>query len=149
MSKATLDAPAKTEEKISPLLKMVLELGPLVVFFFANSRGEWLAAHFPPARLADFGHLGDGGLHFNLAWPHDAPALDAAAVARLREGINAIVVALGGSFSAEHGVGPQIQAAYWQFSDAATLELAGGIEALMNPRRSLGLTRFGPPDAKT
>ena len=47
MSKATLDAPAKAEEKVSPLLKMVLELGPLVVFFFANSRGEWLASQFP------------------------------------------------------------------------------------------------------
>ena len=47
MSKATLDAPAKEEEKVSPFLKMVLELGPLVVFFFANSRGEWLASHFP------------------------------------------------------------------------------------------------------
>jgi intracellular septation protein len=47
MSKATLEAPAKAEEKVSPLLKMVLELGPLVVFFFANSRGEWLAAQFP------------------------------------------------------------------------------------------------------
>ena len=47
MSKATLEAPAKPEEKVSPFLKMVLELGPLVVFFFANSRGEWLAAQFP------------------------------------------------------------------------------------------------------
>jgi len=53
MSKATMDAPAKAEEKVSPLLKMVLELGPLVVFFFANSRGEWLAAHFPV--LAEMG----------------------------------------------------------------------------------------------
>ena len=53
MSKATLDAPAKEEEKVSPLLKMVLELGPLVVFFFANSRGEWLAAQFPV--LAEMG----------------------------------------------------------------------------------------------
>ena len=53
MSKATPDAPAKAEEKISPLLKMVLELGPLVVFFFANSRGEWLAAQFPV--LAEMG----------------------------------------------------------------------------------------------
>ncbi|QPF75858.1 FAD-binding oxidoreductase [Roseateles sp. DAIF2] len=116
---------------------------------FRAEGAAWLAEHFPPARLADFGHLGDGGLHFNLAWPHDAPPLDAEAMARLREGINAIVVALGGSFSAEHGVGPQIQAAYWQFSDAATLALAGGIEALMNPKRTLGLTRFGAPDAKT
>ena len=53
MSKATLEAPAKAEEKVSPLLKMVLDLGPLVVFFFANSRGEWLAARFP--LLAEMG----------------------------------------------------------------------------------------------
>ncbi|HTO30255.1 MAG TPA: septation protein A [Pararhizobium sp.] len=38
---------AKPRKEISPLLKMVLELGPLVVFFFANSRGEWLGRHFP------------------------------------------------------------------------------------------------------
>ena len=37
----------KPRREISPLLKMVLELGPLVVFFFANSRGEWLATQFP------------------------------------------------------------------------------------------------------
>ncbi|WEZ82147.1 septation protein A [Rhizobium sp. 32-5/1] len=43
----------KPRKEISPLLKMVLELGPLVVFFFANARGEWLAARFPV--LTDFG----------------------------------------------------------------------------------------------
>ena len=32
---------------MNPLLKLVLELGPLMVFFFANSRGEWLAETFP------------------------------------------------------------------------------------------------------
>ncbi|MCQ4632911.1 septation protein A [Shinella sp. CPCC 100929] len=47
MSKATLEVPAKAEEKVSPLLKMALELGPLLVFFFANLRGEWLANTFP------------------------------------------------------------------------------------------------------
>ena len=33
--------------KINPLLKLVLELGPLGVFFFANARGAWLAERFP------------------------------------------------------------------------------------------------------
>ena len=48
MSNEALDKPVPAEEaKISPVLKLVLELGPLVVFFFANSRGEWLAAQFP------------------------------------------------------------------------------------------------------
>lgn len=32
---------------VNPFLKLVLELGPLIVFFFANARGEWLAATFP------------------------------------------------------------------------------------------------------
>jgi intracellular septation protein len=53
MSKAMPETPARAEEKVSPLLKMVLELGPLVVFFFANARGEWLAAQFPV--LAELG----------------------------------------------------------------------------------------------
>lgn len=38
---------------INPWLKFALELGPLVVFFFANSRGEWLAERIPA--LADIG----------------------------------------------------------------------------------------------
>lgn len=35
------------KEAINPILKLVLELGPLIVFFFANARGEKLAAQFP------------------------------------------------------------------------------------------------------
>lgn len=37
----------KTKPEPAPLLKLALELGPLLVFFFANARGEWLAATFP------------------------------------------------------------------------------------------------------
>ena len=35
------------KKEINPLLKLALELEPLVVFFFANTRGEWLAERFP------------------------------------------------------------------------------------------------------
>ena len=38
---------------INPILKFALELGPLLVFFFANARGEWLASSFPA--LAEMG----------------------------------------------------------------------------------------------
>ncbi len=40
-------------KEINPILKFALELGPLLVFFFANARGEWLAGHFPA--LAELG----------------------------------------------------------------------------------------------
>jgi intracellular septation protein len=35
------------QEKQNPLLKLALELGPLLVFFFGNLRGEWLIKTFP------------------------------------------------------------------------------------------------------
>jgi intracellular septation protein len=41
------------KKEINPLLKLALELGPLLVFFFANARGVWLAEKFPA--LASFG----------------------------------------------------------------------------------------------
>lgn len=35
------------KDAINPILKLVLELGPLIVFFFANARGAQIAAQFP------------------------------------------------------------------------------------------------------
>ena len=42
---------AAGKKQINPLLKFALELGPLIVFFFANSRGAWIAERIPA--LAD------------------------------------------------------------------------------------------------
>jgi intracellular septation protein len=41
------DPQKQKKEGVNPLLKLVLELGPLMVFFFANARGEWLIERFP------------------------------------------------------------------------------------------------------
>jgi len=38
---------APAHKAVNPILKLVLELGPLGVFFFANARGAWLAEEFP------------------------------------------------------------------------------------------------------
>jgi len=46
------DITPSAADRHHPLLKLALELGPLLVFFFANLRGEWLVARFPaPAEL--------------------------------------------------------------------------------------------------
>ncbi len=41
------------KKEINPFLKLALELGPLLVFFFANARGGWLVERFP--QLGAFG----------------------------------------------------------------------------------------------
>ncbi|MGN6548507.1 MAG: septation protein A [Pararhizobium sp.] len=38
---------ATRRERAHPALKLVFELGPLMVFFFANTKGEWIAKAVP------------------------------------------------------------------------------------------------------
>lgn len=111
---------------------------------FRAEAAAWLAQDFPAARVADFGHLGDGGLHFNLVWPKSEAALPNEELERLRAGVYAVVASLGGSFSAEHGVGPSLLQHYRERTDPAVLQLAGAIQAVLNPQSALGLTNFGP-----
>ena len=47
MTKIESDTKPTPEERHHPGLKMALELGPLLIFFFANLRGEWLIGKFP------------------------------------------------------------------------------------------------------
>lgn len=42
-----MSAEPAAKPALNPILKLVLELGPLIVFFFANARGEQIAAAFP------------------------------------------------------------------------------------------------------
>jgi FAD/FMN-containing dehydrogenase len=60
----------------------------------------------PGARPVPFGHLGDGNIHYNVSQP---PGMDRAVFLANWEALNAavheIVLDLGGSISAEHGIG--------------------------------------------
>jgi len=60
----------------------------------------------PDAIVIAFGHLGDGNLHFNVTAP-DAASLAAllAQESTINDAVESLAVEMGGSFSAEHGVG--------------------------------------------
>ncbi|MEQ8192871.1 MAG: FAD-binding oxidoreductase [Rhodospirillales bacterium] len=62
----------------------------------------------PDIRLVSFGHLGDGNIHFNLSQPLGMSAEDYLAHRHeISRQVLDLVVSLGGSFSAEHGIGRQ------------------------------------------
>jgi FAD/FMN-containing dehydrogenase len=64
------------------------------------------AGLMPGIRVVAFGHLGDGNIHFNLEQPEGIdPAAFLARDHEIMDAVNAVVRDLGGSFSAEHGVG--------------------------------------------
>ena len=58
-------------------------------------------------RLSVFGHIGDGNLHLNVLPPagERLAAFKARAEESLTRRVHDLAVELGGSFSAEHGVG--------------------------------------------
>ena len=74
---------------------------------FCERTGRALEAQFPGARLVNFGHLGDGNLHYNVQGPEGGAARQF--LADHEHAINQLVFdevqACGGSFSAEHGIG--------------------------------------------
>lgn len=113
------------------------------VMRFRADMTDRLAKEVPVLLPHDFGHIGDGGLHYNLIWPNSAGAPDKALVERARTIIfDAVVHEYGGSFSAEHGIGPRNIAHYPRFVPAGVRRLAGAIQRLMAPV-SLGRIDFG------
>ena len=96
---------AQAEEGLN--IKNDIALPVSEVAGFVDAMAAELRAAVPGLRLVTFGHLGDGNLHYNLQAPE---GIDAAAFLRehehaLNQRVNDAVMARGGSFSAEHGIG--------------------------------------------
>ncbi len=74
---------------------------------FVASTDEQLKHAIPGVRLVNFGHLGDGNLHYNVQAPEgqDAAVFLLEQEARVNRIVFDAVQACGGSISAEHGVG--------------------------------------------
>ena len=92
-------------------------------------------ALMPGIRVVPFGHMGDGNIHFNLEQPEDMPA--AAFLARDHEVMDtvcAVVRELGGSFSAEHGIGRLKPYMMPDWRGGAELALMQAIKRAIDPR---------------
>ncbi|CAM5762960.1 oxidoreductase [Labrys miyagiensis] len=105
-----------------------------VMPFLARMKAE-LPARFDAVTICDFGHIGDGGVHFNLVVPRDDPRLsDAAFETSLREWVFEVAVEdFGGSFSAEHAIGRKNQAFYERYTPTPIRKLAAGLKAISSP----------------
>lgn len=112
---------------------------------FVDAARTVLAAQYPFARLCDFGHWGDGGVHLNVIWNDDDAGRPAAELkAELQPLLYDLAVTrFRGSFSAEHGVGPHNQAFYDRYTPALVQDVCRVIKARLDPAGLLGTTRLG------
>jgi FAD/FMN-containing dehydrogenase len=104
---------------------------------------QLLRTQHPQAVLADFGHFADGGDHLTVVIPdHCATRYPPLLMLRLRGQLYDLVAAHGGSYSAEHGIGPLNESVYRRHSPPVTRRLHGAIKQLLDPTRRLGRGRF-------
>jgi len=101
---------------------------------FIAAASDAVAKHCPGLRVIPFGHVGDGNIHFNLAQPMPG---DGKAFLAQQEPINHIVhdiaSGLGGSISAEHGIGILKRDELPRYKPAAALDLMRRIKAAIDP----------------
>jgi FAD/FMN-containing dehydrogenase len=94
-----------------------------------------LAERWPEGRMVALGHAGDGNIHLGLKAP---PGVTREAwVARAGEAdmlVNGIAVSLGGSFSAEHGIGVSKLHAMAALKNPVAVEVMRGIKRALDPR---------------
>jgi len=102
--------------------------------FIADNPGR-LTQAFPGVRALSFGHLGDGNVHHHVQPPVAADgavwlAAHGAAVSRL---VYAHVIELGGSLSAEHGIGQMKRDVMAELDSPARLAALRGVKAGLDP----------------
>jgi FAD/FMN-containing dehydrogenase len=98
-----------------------------------------LQAALPGVRLVDFGHLGDGNLHYNVQCPAggDAKAFLAEHEKEVNHIVYDAVKAFDGSISAEHGIGSLKVDELPQYKDTVALELMRTVKRALDPHNRL------------
>jgi FAD/FMN-containing dehydrogenase len=88
----------------------------------------------PGLRIVPFGHLGDGNIHFNVVAPAagDAAAFESRADA-IMHAVSEVARGLGGSFSAEHGIGQLKTGLLAEWRGGVELDLMRRLKAALDP----------------
>jgi FAD/FMN-containing dehydrogenase len=94
-----------------------------------------LTAAYPDIRHCAFGHVGDGNMHYNpirpMTWDGARFKLERPHVNRI---VHDIVVELGGSISAEHGIGRSRLAELAHYKGPLELEMMRAVKSALDPK---------------
>src|SRR5689334_14988926 len=88
----------------------------------------------PGSRPVPFGHLGDGNIHYNVSQPIGGNTADfMSRWHEVSEVVFAIVLRMGGSISAEHGIGVLKRDDLPDVKDKTAIELMRAFKAMLDP----------------
>ncbi len=93
-----------------------------------------LAEQAPGVHPVVFGHVGDGNLHYNAHLRRDLPDAERAGIGdEVTRVIYGLVTAMGGTISAEHGIGVLKKEALERYGDAVELETMRTVKRALDP----------------
>jgi FAD/FMN-containing dehydrogenase len=125
----------EAQRRLGASIKHDISLPLSKITDFIARVGAWVTAHVPDGLLVCYGHLGDGNLHCNVGQRPGAerePFL--ARQSAINAAINDLVVELGGSISAEHGIGQLKVATLEHYGSAEKLAVMRQIKRALDPR---------------
>ena len=136
---------AQAEEGLN--IKHDISLPVSAIPEFCEVTDAELAVAIPGVRLVNFGHLGDGNLHYNVQAPLGTDA--AAFLEQNEKRVNAIVFdsvrRYGGSISAEHGIGSLKVDQLPRYKSPIALDLMRAIKRSLDPNNILNPGRVVRP----
>jgi len=103
---------------------------------FLDQATAAMQAFAPGARIAAFGHMGDGNIHYDVL--RAGAGSDAEHSARRDQGsriVHDIVAGMGGSISAEHGLGSMKTEEARRYKQPVEVETMAAIRRALDPKR--------------
>ncbi|MGD9981325.1 MAG: FAD-binding oxidoreductase [Hyphomonadaceae bacterium] len=99
---------------------------------FLARANKAMELRYPGARIVAFGHMGDGNFHYTVM---QAEGADPAAfpAGELTSEVYAVAASLGGSISAEHGIGVTRKGDLMRFKDPESMTLMRAIKRALDP----------------
>ncbi len=128
------EAPPEAEKRAGGSIKHDVAVAPAHMPVFLEQATAAVGAVLADVQINAFGHLGDGNIHFNLLAPPGAdPHLLLDNEDRLTEAVFDTAESLGGSFSAEHGIGQLWRSELTRRKPPAALDLMQRIKTALDP----------------
>lgn len=141
---ALREAIPSAERLEGPMIKHDIAVPSSAVATFASRCEAALEQSFPGTRIVCFGHLGDGNLHYNVQAPLGANEHEF--ISQHEADINAIVfdlaISLGGTISAEHGIGQLRRMELAKRKDPVALQLMRAIKQAIDPQNIMNPGRM-------
>ena len=140
------DGISEAERHDGPAAKHDLSVEVAAMPDFIVEGAQAVEGRFAGTRVIAFGHLGDGNVHFNVRAPEGAdPSWLAREAPLITAYVHDLVVAAGGSISAEHGIGQMRLSELARLGDPARLCVMRAIKKALDPKGIMNPGKLGPP----